>query len=424
MNKKTVYTEQNNLYDKIKRAQKSFNEKDYKNSLRYLDDIIGKYTLDTESLGTLYFMKGVSLIELNDDSKAKEYINTAISFSEKPLFYIVRANMEFKEGNNEKALSDFNKAISKGGESRFAFFGRGLVYQNMRKWKNAVEDFEKAIYLGESSPDVFHELGVALGNLGETDKSLGAFEKAISMNPSDVSSYVEECKVLINAGRFADIRRVVDSARKLKLDDADLHLASAISYATNGDAEQASLELLTVVGIDGKFDSAAIEILLKIGDYAGVATIYRKWSKAYPHIPGFYKQEMKAVAMAIDSIKDEESELYKSFTDLLLDLSEAYKSAVLKMTEAGMDFEDTHSAFEKLRKLQRGLHRGSLEEAEIYEKLSRKYPHLPGPYRFAEEAFYRAAEEENKPELLESATRMGSLRNKLVEDIEQKRADN
>ena len=424
---KPIGRDEQDKVNMLNEAIKLFQDKKMDDALRIINKVESwaAQRFDNVSLSTLYYIKSTCLsnAENSDLQESLKYINKALQLHEDPLFYSTRAALEFQMGENEQAISDYNKALSMGAEHAYAYLGRGYVYEETKEWEKAAADFEKAISLGEASASTFYALGVVLGNTKEIDRAVAAFESAISLDPLNLDIYLDEIRTLLNAGRYEEAKRVVDSARSRKLDDPFLHLASATYLLSKGDYEGLSSELLSVTNPDPKFDSTAIELFIKAGDYIGVADIYKKWALAYPHIPGFYELEMAAIATYLEKVRilnqaiseqdgledsgEESKDLERKFDELLNDLSKKYLEAFDNLSEVGFPSLDYHSALEKLHKLEAEKASG-FEAAEVFEQLARKYPHMPGPYKLLIKTMGDAIIKEKKPEYLEKFMRIKS----------------
>jgi tetratricopeptide (TPR) repeat protein len=61
--------------------------------------------------------------------------------------YNMRGIAYYRQGQIEKAISDYNKAIKINPEFAAAYPNRGYVYHSERKYKKAHSDYEKVIEL-------------------------------------------------------------------------------------------------------------------------------------------------------------------------------------------------------------------------------------------------------------------------------------
>lgn len=105
-------------------------------------------------------------------------------------FFTQRANAYVASKNFDRAISDFNEALSELGqqakpslERRIALLlGRGRAYGEMGDYSRALEDFEAALALRPDSADALLNRGIALSLLGQHDRAIQDFDKLILLN--------------------------------------------------------------------------------------------------------------------------------------------------------------------------------------------------------------------------------------------------
>lgn len=408
----------------FKIAKSLFEKGDYGSALYYFHIVEpwAEKNVDDKSLAVLYFMSGFSLLNEKKIDEAFYYANKALSRCDEPVFHMLRGYAEYAFGDSAASVRDLSIYIdSSVKQNADALFLRGLAYQNLGDWSKSAADFEKVVELDNSSSALFYYLGVSLANANEDAKSIESFKKALELDPSFGTAYVEEAKILLKNNLFKEVHELVESARSHGADNENLHLYNAIAYAKSGFNEEASVELLTVRGLSADFDSKAIDLLNKMGNYAGVAVIFMKWANAYPHIPGFYKLEMEAVAKAAISVPEEdETDLYDRLQDKLEELSDRYLYALDSETEMGWGFEDLGTALKKIESLDT-FDPSKIEDAlEACDSLIEKYASMPGPYKLEAEVISKLLDKnpkllDEKPELLEKMLRDESSKDALLD---------
>ena len=78
--------------------------------------------------------------------RAMEQFDHAISLNPaNPYFYMYRGMVRLRNGEFAHAVEDFDQAITLNPSSSMAFYGRGTAYSSMREYERAIEDFGEAI---------------------------------------------------------------------------------------------------------------------------------------------------------------------------------------------------------------------------------------------------------------------------------------
>jgi tetratricopeptide (TPR) repeat protein len=104
------------------------------------EDLKQKQLDDAEHFNTL----GMKNMKLKLYHKATENFTKAINLIPKHLYFNNRACALIKNKNFDKALEDYNFILSSNKNNGSYFFGRGVVYYEMKKYDLAKTDFEKA----------------------------------------------------------------------------------------------------------------------------------------------------------------------------------------------------------------------------------------------------------------------------------------
>ena len=87
-----------------------------------------------------------------------------------------------RKGMYQKALEEFNKALSLRGDLVESYYDAGLTYFYLNDFENAQELFQKAISLNEKYPWSYYGLGLVYEKRGNKQLSLQMFEKALVLD--------------------------------------------------------------------------------------------------------------------------------------------------------------------------------------------------------------------------------------------------
>ena len=196
------FTEETNRGE-MDRLNKTLKEKEEK--LNILEGKFETYknSKDEEPLSTLlldetkrqseavkWFIKAYGESQNGNHEKAIEYYTKAIEL-----------NPDYADALNnrgacydglkeyEKALVDYNKAIELKPDYAVAYNNRGLCYKNLKEYEKALADYTKAIELNPDDAVVFYNRGLCYQNLKEYEKALADYNKAIELNPDYALAY-------------------------------------------------------------------------------------------------------------------------------------------------------------------------------------------------------------------------------------------
>ncbi|MBU1169634.1 MAG: tetratricopeptide repeat protein [Proteobacteria bacterium] len=159
------------------------------------------------------YLSGVLFHQAGQDEIAVELIQKATTFnSSNPEYYSTLAkaynNLGLfyqEQGDSQKALDSYGKAIDIKPDFTLALNNIGLIYQNNKDDNRAVTCYKKAIAIDSS----FYEAWVNLGNVYQDqqsfDDSLDCYKKALDLNPLSWQVYN-------NIGTILQIRNEFDAS--------------------------------------------------------------------------------------------------------------------------------------------------------------------------------------------------------------------
>ena len=97
----------------------------------------------------------------------------------------------FDQGNIQEAIDQYSESIRIAPDDFDAYFNRGSVYARLGQYQRALEDFNKAISL-KPTKDVnlfYNNRGVAYLKLGQYQMAIDDFSKSIGLKPDDADAY-------------------------------------------------------------------------------------------------------------------------------------------------------------------------------------------------------------------------------------------
>lgn len=154
----------------------------WKNSETLWTDVIEKYPNTPLPYNNL----GHYLRRQNQPERALENYNKAISLEPRTAQpYNNRGKIYFDRGEIEKALEDYNQAIELEPGFANALANRGAAYGMKREWKNALNDLNKALEIDPFHSNALSNRAFVWFQQGEYQKSITDFRKYLSVKPGD-----------------------------------------------------------------------------------------------------------------------------------------------------------------------------------------------------------------------------------------------
>ena len=196
----------------------------WNNSIQLWSYVIGKHP---ERINLVYYFRGLAFLNTDQVDKAIEDFNMAISLD--PYYgdaFLNRGTAFEKKGKFDKAIEDFDKAIALR-PSYEAYFNRGMTFEKMGLLDKAIADYDKAIALNPSRYEAYPAGGKLYGKAGLFDKAIEYFNKYIAINPKHAESYNNRGLSYVYIGQ--DDRALEDFNKAIALDQN-----IAVTYRNRG----------------------------------------------------------------------------------------------------------------------------------------------------------------------------------------------
>ena len=87
------------------------------------------------------------------------------------------------KGDVDRAIADYNSAITVNPSFAEAFYGRGFAYGIKGEYDRAIADFDAAIKFKGAWAAAFSARGEAYAAKGENDRAVADLEQAIGLSP-------------------------------------------------------------------------------------------------------------------------------------------------------------------------------------------------------------------------------------------------
>jgi len=177
---------------KEKKKNLAYAEQDYLKAI----EVDNKFAQAYNNLGALY-------IEQKNYDEALYNLDSALYYS--PAYFTAlmnRAIVRSRMGHTDKALKDFNDALSLRDNEPMLYFNRAVVYFNIQQYGAAVEDFSHAIMYDPENPRLFLERSRALDKAGYPASAYADLEEAITIKPDYALAYYYMSDLLYRKGEL------------------------------------------------------------------------------------------------------------------------------------------------------------------------------------------------------------------------------
>jgi tetratricopeptide (TPR) repeat protein len=217
------------------------------------------------SFGTLAAVLLLVVMSYLTVKQIKVWENTLVLFShdieassdEHYLAYFIRGKAFKAEGQFDRAIKDFNKAIDLNPYYHQTYHNRASVFAKIGQLDKAIDDYTVSIN-ARPTPDAYYERGVIYSTRGDTDKAIEDFRKAINMNPRDYEAYT---RLGILYGKVGSLSRAIESFDKAIEINPNYHFIygnRGHAYYLMGDNEKALENFNKAVALDKRYTRAYV----------------------------------------------------------------------------------------------------------------------------------------------------------------------
>jgi tetratricopeptide (TPR) repeat protein len=131
-----------------------------------------------------------------------------------------RGNAYDDKGEYDRALEDYDRAVTINPLDADAFNSRGTTYIALARYERAISDFDEAIRLNSASPLILSNRCFARGVLGQLEQGLADCGEALRLKPNSPGAFGSRAFVYLKLKRYD--AAIADYSAKLRLhpDDA------------------------------------------------------------------------------------------------------------------------------------------------------------------------------------------------------------
>jgi len=173
---------------------------------------------------------GITRGTLQDENRKAQNVNFAIpinlvknilSGSEKKLveqsaeYYYSLGQIEENNGNNDKAIDYYQKAISIDNKYADAYIGLGGIYYEKGEYDLEVSNYERAVEINPDKCEYLYYLGTAYEDTHRYDKAVKAYEEVLSIRPEHKDALHDFAILAIAAGDCGRAGKLISKLKEL-----------------------------------------------------------------------------------------------------------------------------------------------------------------------------------------------------------------
>jgi tetratricopeptide (TPR) repeat protein len=200
--------------------------------------------------GIAYFSKG-------EFDRAMRDFDEAISAKpNNPVLYHNRGLALYNKGDNEGAIRSYEEAISIQPRFTAAHNDRANVYFRMKEYDKAISGYDDAIRLQPRDGVLYANRGNTYRMKGDYDRALRDFDEAIRLNPREAGSIYGRSQVYSDKGDTGRAIAELDEAIRLGAGNADYFNSRGFLYKQQGEFDRAIRDLDEAIRLKPKFATA------------------------------------------------------------------------------------------------------------------------------------------------------------------------
>jgi tetratricopeptide (TPR) repeat protein len=315
---------------------------------KLIENIISKgYTKDVKQKSFLFFMQGVLHSKNGDVDKAIEYYLKAVDI--RPDYADAFYGMGlayYDSGDQDKAIGCYQKVVQIRPDDANAFIFIGLVNYDKGDNEKAIECYNKAISILPDYYEAHYNMGLAYYSMGDNEKAIGCYNNAIDIQP-DYDAFYNMGLAYYGMGYNEKAMKCYEKAIDIKPDFVSAYINMGIAYSANEDKDSAIECYQRAIDIKPDYANAFYNMGLAHHDKGDKDLAIEWYQKAIDLQPGYFDAFYNIGLAYYDKGSNEKAiECYQKAIDLKPDYSDAFYNMGLAYYNMG-DNEKAIECYQK-----------------------------------------------------------------------------
>jgi predicted O-linked N-acetylglucosamine transferase (SPINDLY family) len=225
-----------------------------------------------------YLGLGRSLVELGQPEAALDLCHEALEIVPNSAdAYYLMGNALQELGELQDAAGEYRQALYHRPDFPECRYNLAVALGKLGQHEQALSEYEQSAR-SKSSYATWHNLATTQARLGQTQAAVQSFQQALELRPDSPESLLGLGMLLNRASRHADAAQLLERARSLGANSADLDLELGNAYLGLGRAAEAQTcfqALLQARPDDEHARTGLADVLLALGHYEQAAAAYR-----------------------------------------------------------------------------------------------------------------------------------------------------
>ena len=174
-----------------------------------------------------------------------------------------------KEELYNKALQDYNQAVTLASKDGKVFNSRGKTLFDMGRTQEALKDYDKAIELMPEKGEFYINRGAAYGTLNQLNEALEQLSRGLELEPDFANGYLNRSLLYYKTRQFKLAKQDHDAYLALKPNNAGIWYERAITNRQLGDENAALADLTQAIRLEQNpvFYMERAKVYNQLGNY-------------------------------------------------------------------------------------------------------------------------------------------------------------
>jgi len=200
-------------------------------------------------------------------------------------------NAYYYEGELDKAITNYNRALQFNRELIEAYNNRGITYSDKGELDLAIADYNLALPIDSEYVSAYNNRGIVYRKKGELDLAIADYNQALNINPESAFAYNNRGNAYSDKGELDLAIADFNQALQFNREYAEAYNNRGIVYRKKGELDLAIADYNLALQIDSEYAEAYNnrgnaysdkgELDLAIADYNLALQFNREYAEAY-----------------------------------------------------------------------------------------------------------------------------------------------